>query len=615
MQVFIAEKPSVAQAIANEFPGRKIKRPGYIEIGDIYITWCIGHLLEQAEPHEYDVRYKKWSISDLPISPEKWILKVNKKTQEQFFHVKSLLNKAKSVVHVGDPDRVGQILVDEILHFVNLPKSTKVQRCLISDLNPESIQKALKNLRDNKEFVSLSISALARMRADWLYGINMTRLCTLYSSRYRFKKGVLSIGRVQTPVLGLIVKRYLEIINFISKDFYELQVNFKTGFGEIYKAKWKPSEACFPYMDADNRVVNKALVELVQNKITNQEGIIESIEENEKYTSQPLPYNLSALQIDASIYFGINAQDTLQIAQALYETYKVTTYPRSDCRYIPEEHFKDSQNIINSIQKVIPRLESFCKDTDLKIKTKAWNTKKVSAHHAIIPTLKTGVKFQKENEKKIYELICRRYLMQFYPKYRYSETKIETKVLTGSFISKGISILDIGFKVLYTSFSNSQKDIILPNLKKGDIVCFENSDLVIKKTTPPKNFTDASLISAMTGIGRYVESSEIKKILNSTNGLGTEATRASIIEILFKRGFILREGKSILPTKLGIAFISCLPNEMVIPDMTALWEANLEKIYKKEMTYAEFMNNLNIYMLELLSKVDYRKFISLSKLD
>jgi len=611
LRLFIAEKPSLGRALVDVLPKPHQKSDGYITAGngDI-VTWCIGHLLEQAQPEAYNPDYKKWAVEHLPIIPTEWKLVVKGNTKKQFTVVKKLIKQADVLVNMGDPDRVGQILIDEVINHCAVSKAKKaaVLRCLISDLNSVAVKKSLNNLRKNTDFIPLATSALARARADWLYGINMTRLCTLQGRQSGYN-GVLSIGRVQTPVLGLIVHRDLEIANFVSKPFYEVICTLLTSKGESYQAKWRPSKACEPYMDEDNRVLSKALALNVISKVQNQAGKIVNVTRAKKSTPPPLPYSLSALQIDAAKRFGLSAQSVLDTCQQLYERHKLITYPRSDCRYLPKEHLNDAKQVVGAISKSCPALTDAANNTNLSLKSKAWNDSKVSAHHAIIPTSKsTDLSRLTATENNIYKLVARQYLIQFYPPFEYVDKQIDTEVSGGLFIAKQKDTVSQGWKALFPSKQSSQGEsefsaVNLPTVLKGDKVHCQQADLKEKQTTPPKYFTDATLLSAMTGIARYVTDVSIKKVLRDTDGLGTEATRAGIIELLFKRQFLTRKGKDIRATDVGTQLICSLPERMTIPDMTAHWESQLEAISQREIKYAHFMDPITQSIYALIGEV------------
>lgn len=614
-RLFIAEKPSLARAIADVLPEPHQKGNGFIKAGngDI-VSWCIGHLLEQATPEVYDQRYKKWQVNDLPIVPEKWILMPKSNTAKQFNILVDLIKSADQIVHAGDPDREGQLLVDEVLNYCKLPdtKRKSIQRCLISDLNASAVEKSLQQLRSNQEFIPLSTSALARARADWLYGINMSRVCTIVGQKSGYR-GVLSIGRVQTPILGLVVRRDIDIEQFVPKPFYEVYAVLETEHNEKFKAKWQPSEACAPYQDEEGRVLVKALAENVCQRIINQTGTVEKVSNKKKELAPPLPFNLSALQIEMAKKNGLSAQDVLDICQALYEKHKLITYPRSDCRFLPQEHIDQINGVKSAIENNCPELKTAIDNADFTLRSKTWNDKKVEAHHAIIPTLrKARMENLTENEKAVYQVIATQYLAQFYPAYKYAELQIDVDIVGGKFISKTNQMLDEGWKVLFRS-KNFQNDNDNPNnessgvltklVKKGESVQCVDTELLSKETQPPKPFTDATLLSAMTGIARFVKDPEIKKILRETDGLGTEATRAGIIELLFKRQFLTRQGKTIRSTPVGRNLILSLPEMMSMPDMTAHWEMQLDDISKKEFSYQQFMHQLNVSLLSLVGQL------------
>jgi DNA topoisomerase-3 len=610
MKLYIAEKPSLARALADVLPGPNKKGDGFIQLGNgDRVSWCIGHLLEQAEPDVYDARYKKWRIQDLPIVPDQWKLVAKTSTRKQLTTLKKLIREANVLVHVGDPDREGQLLVDEVINYahINAEKRARTQRCLVSDLNPAGVRKALQNLRSNTEFIPLATSALARTRADWLYGINLTRLCSLLGQRNGFK-GVLSIGRVQTPVLGLVVRRDQEIEAFTSKPFYELVLDIQDR-DTVYQAKWRPSEACQAYMDDENRVLSRKLVENVASRVFNQQGHIEKLKHSKKQQAAPLPFNLSALQIEAARRFGLSAQQVLDSCQQLYERHKLITYPRSDCRYLPQAHWQEAAQLCSAINTVIPDLQILTESCDLRLKTKAWDDKKVGAHHAIIPTAKKMTAAQLTAvEQKLYELIARQYLMQFLGPYEYRQLDLETCIQGGMFVSQFKATLAVGWKrALLPVKSPSEAEPSLAmfpdKLKQGDQVSCIAVHIQDKQTTAAKHFTDATLLAAMTGIARYVNDPEIRKILRETDGLGTEATRASIIELLFKRGFLLRKGKEIHASQVARELINKLPDSLSLPDMTAQWEAQLNAISLRELSYSSFMLPMQQSLSKLIDDV------------
>ncbi|WP_166422435.1 DNA topoisomerase III [Paraglaciecola sp. 20A4] len=626
MILYIAEKPSLGRAIAQGFSGQQQKQDGYIQLGNgDCVTWCIGHLLEQAEPDKYDPAYAKWALQHLPIVPQDWILVPKKGTSKQLSVIKRLLKTATHVVNAGDPDREGQLLVDEVITYCKVKRNIidNAGRLLINDLNLNAVKKSLSNIRPNRDFTGLSISALARSRADWLYGLNLTRAYTLLGQRGGYS-GVLSVGRVQTPVLGLVVRRDAEIAQFQSKPFYEVLATLAThaigdDSSQTFSAKWQPSAACEPYQDEEGRVIVKKLAQTVVSKTRGQLGVVESYTVKDKQSPPPLPYNLSSLQIDASKRFNLSPKTVLNVCQSLYERHQLITYPRSDSRYLPMEHFSEAPKVLSAIKANAPEQQSAVDNANSKLKSKAWNDSKVDAHHAIIPTSRSkAISSLSADEAKIYQLIAMQYVMQFYGPHKYQEQTAVVTIAGGVFVAKSKATTDKGWLALTKQSEPKQEtknEPALPTLAKGQSLDCIDSQLVEKQTSPPKHFTEATLLAAMTGIARYVHDANIKKILKDTDGLGTEATRASIIDLLFKRQFMQKNGKEIHATATGKALINALPSESTRPDMTAIWEANLDKISQRKMRYQDFMQPLTHTIGELINasqRIDTSQFAGLA---
>lgn len=620
MILYLAEKPSLGRAIAAVLPAPQKKEQGCIRLanGDV-VSWCIGHLLEQAEPEDYDAKYKKWQLEHLPIIPEQWQLKARKGCTEQLRLLKKLIAQADQLVHAGDPDREGQLLVDEVLTWAGASstKLAQTKRLLISDLNPAAVRRALDQMKDNKAFVPLSVSALARSRADWLYGLNLTRAYTLQGQKSGYH-GVLSVGRVQTPVLGLVVRRDQAIADFVSKPFYEVLAHLRTEHGEMFTAQWQPSEACLPYQDEEGRVLLRSLAEMVQRKITDQPANVVDVTKKQKKQAPPLPYNLSALQIDAARRFGYSAQQVLDCCQRLYEQHQLITYPRSDNRYLPAAHFYDATAVSQAIASNVPQLNSAVQQADLSLRSKAWNDSKVEAHHAIIPTVKKQAAGKlSAAELRIYQLIAQHYLAQFYPEAVTAEMKVAITIAGGAFRATANSEIQAGWKQLFRhddthaeqKLNADEGDALLqtklPPLVKGQNLHCTQGEVLEKHTQAPKHFTDATLLAAMTGIARYVTDAAIRKILKETDGLGTEATRAGIIELLFKRGYMQRQGKQILATATGKALIAALPESAATPDMTAQWEAALTAISQRQQSYQQFMQPLQVTLQQMITQATH----------
>ncbi|WP_286264917.1 DNA topoisomerase III [Thalassotalea atypica] len=607
MNLYIAEKPSLGRAIADALPKPHKKQQGFIQTGNgDVVTWCIGHILEQVEPDHYDEKYKKWQLEHLPIIPEQWQLKPKFKTKSQLTVVRKLVKQCHHIIHAGDPDREGQLLVDEVIDYLNVSqqKRQSMQRLLISDLNLAAVKRSLTQLKPNSDFMPLSVSALARSRADWLYGINLTRAYTIQGGKVGYQ-GVLSVGRVQTPVLGLVVNRGKEISAFTSKPFYEVNAEVSTVNNETFMAKWQPSEACQPYMDEEGRVLVRSLALNVIQRIEHQTATVIEVKKEQKKQNAPLTYNLSSLQIDAAKIFSMNAKLVLDVCQSLYEKHKLITYPRSDCRYLPLEHHQQAKSILSIIAQSGIAYAEGAKHADPSIKSKTFNNGKVSAHHAIVPTEKSPSNTNLNNfEKNIYGLIARQYIAQFYPAYLYNHTRISLDIAGGRFCASANVPEQLGWKSLFNTTNKKADDEVnqsLPQINKGEVVQCVKGHLLEKETQPPKAFTDATLLGAMTGINRFVTDKALKSILKDTDGLGTEATRAGIIELLFKRGFLKRQGKQIHATDVGIGLIDALPVQCTTPDMTAQWEATLNDIGEKKANYQNFMQPLSATLVELVS--------------
>jgi DNA topoisomerase-3 len=610
MKLYIAEKPSLGRAIAEVLPKPHRKADGCIYAGNgDCVTWCLGHLLEQAEPHSYDPTFKQWRLEHLPIIPEQWQLQPKPSGRKQLAVIRKLVKASDQLIHAGDPDREGQLLVDQVIEYLRVPRNKRatVKRCLISDLNPAAVGRAVSQLRDNKEFIPLSTSALARSRADWLYGINMTRAYTLMGRQVGYQ-GVVSVGRVQTPVLGLVVRRDEEIDRFVAKPFYELIAHLQTDQRECFKARWQPSEACQPWQDEEGRVLSRALAENVQSRIHQQPAHVTDSSRKTKKQPPPLPFSLSALQIAAARRFSMSARQVLDTCQTLYERHKLLTYPRSDCRYLPLEHFAERDAVIEALAGNCPPLAQGARDADRELRSAAWNDSKVEAHHAIIPTArKMDTSKLNQTERNIYELVARQYLAQFYPAHEYSDSQIDLEIAGGRFVARARTALLPGWKQLFHTpkkldASDSALNTQLPKLEKGDTCHCEKGEILEKKTTPPKPFDDASLLAAMTGISRYVQDPELRKVLRDTDGLGTEATRAGIIELLFQRQFLARRGRHIRSTDAGRGLINSLPETATKPDMTARWESQLHAVSQRQGSYEGFMQPLLVSLRELVAR-------------
>jgi DNA topoisomerase-3 len=589
MRLFIAEKPSLARAIAQALPEPHHRTKTHIRCGGgNVVAWCAGHILETAPPEAYRVHYKSWRMGDLPITPRDWKHAVSR--PELLDAIRGLLQGAARVVHAGDPDREGQLLVDEVLDFLGY--RGPVDRLLIRDLSPDAVRTQLAALEPNTKYRPLYESALARQRADWLYGMNMTRLYTLLGRAAGYD-GVLSVGRVQTPVLGLIVARDRAIADFTPAPYYVVEATFRKQGAETFRAAWVPGPAAQPHLDEDKRLLVRGIAEAVRDRVHGRTGSITACTQAKRSETPPLPYSLADLQMEAGRRLGMSAQAVLDACQSLYETHRLTTYPRSDCAHLPEAHHAQAKDVAAAVARHAPSLAGAAAGTNLTLRSKAWNDKKISAHHAIIPTpsAEAAPAQLSDAERAIYELIARRYLTQFYPAHEYLQTKLTLDIAGETFAATGRQVLAAGWKALWAdaptgdvSSSDDAQKIErdgappLPPLAQGDPVAAVDIAVGDKKTQPPKHFTDASLIAAMCAVAKFVSSPHTKKILSETDGIGTPATRAAIIETLFERGYVTRDKRAIVSTETGRALIGCLPEVATTPDMTAVWEAAMRAI-------------------------------------
>lgn len=582
MRLYIAEKPSMGLEIAKCLPGPMRRGEGFIETAGGTVTWGFGHLLRQAEPQEYDEKYKKWRAEDLPIVPQEWKLIVEASAKKQFGIVKDLIARADEIVHAGDPDREGQLLIDEMLDYVGNTKP--VRRILLNALDEKSIREANDHLRDNRDFAPLKESALARARADWLIGMNLSRAYTLAARRAGHDM-TLPVGRVKTPTLALVVRREREIKDFHATLYYTIKAEFVHANGS-FTAVWKPGEEQAG-LDAEGRLVDKTEAEakLAAFSETDGEGRIETYAKARKEEPPRLPFSLSSLQVLAGRRFGYEPQQVLDTAQALYEK-KLTSYPRSDCEYLPKNQLASAVTILKNLADGEEKeLSAWAMGADEKLRSRAWDDKKITAHHAIIPTtVKANPATLTPMQRDIYFLIAQAYLAQFYPAHVYDQTKVGVRYGDERFTASGRTVRDMGWKALYAG-KNADKEeppesddtAALPAMEKGDPVRYGGGKLAEKQTKPPSRFTPATLLAAMKDIHKYVKDAEAKKRLRAVSGIGTEATRAAIIEDLIRRKFLKAQGKKkqLIPQSVAELLVDALPDAMTYPDKTAVWEDEL----------------------------------------
>ncbi len=604
MRVFLCEKPSQGRDIANVL-GCRDKLDGALRGGNDVVTWGFGHILSQADPEHYDAALSEWTFESLPIVPTQWQMVVPSDKKKQFNVIKKLLASATEVVIATDADREGEVIAREILDFVGY--TGPVSRLWLSALDDASVRKALVNLKPGAETESLYWAGLGRSQADWLLGMNLTRLCTLIGRAVGYR-GALSVGRVQTPTLRLVVERDHAIANFMAKPFYDVMATVDAGF----KAKWQVPESIG---DESGRCLSREAATQVVNQCQGQVAQVSVFDTKRQKAKHPALLFLGSLQKLMSTKYGYTAQQVLDTAQALYEKHKLTTYPRTDCAFLPVSQQSEVSQIVNALSQR-PELSTLCQNADIGMKSACWNDKKVaqSSHHAIIPTAKTpDLSALNEREKNVYLMIVQRYLAQFYPHAEDDATVIELQCGSHRFKTTGKVERVKGWRVV-TQEEPEEKDEgkgkseemtqSLPVLSVGQSVTMSQINVVDKKTTPPAAFTEGTLLDAMANIARSDNiPAQFKAILKETAGLGTQATRAAIIETLKKRGYIEAKGKKLLSTPAGRGLIQALPNEISNPVMTAVWEQALEGIANQTTTLDAFMNNQKGFVSTIVSKV------------
>lgn len=609
MQLYITEKPSVASDIAKALNLKFQRKEGYFDAGDTVITWCYGHLLKSREPEEYNESYKHWKASDLPLKLHPIQLEPIADKKAHTKQVISLIKQADLIIHAGDPDDEGQLLVDELLLFAKSKKPVK--RLLINDNTDAAIKKALTNLQENSKFDGIFQKTLARTTGDLIYGLSMTRAYTLAGKKQGYG-GVLSVGRVQTPILGLIVRRFLANQAHTASFFYTLTGAFTVN-DKAFTANWQISSDA--PKDEKNRLISKNFAEGLAEKLKGRDAVVSSVKTEDKNTAPPLPFNLVKLQQHMNQRFKLTAARTLEITQTLREKHKAITYNRSDCSYLSEEQYEEAPKLVQALRKNFTELGAI--DIDVIRKSKAFDSKKVTAHTAIIPTCNVPkMEALTIDEKNVYKAILDQYIVQFQKNKSYKEVTVNINVDGETFTAKAQKVIDAGF----TSFlkgtdltdaenkdADTSRDVnesgifeLLKDLKQGLVgVC----DYVLvneRKTTPPPLFTESTLLAALVRIADFVENPKIKSLLKAKDkdkkdehgGIGTPATRSDMLEKLKKRGFIKLEKDKLIPTQVGIDFLRSLPEEATLPDMTALWSEKQTEIERGTKTIDEFVSEL-----------------------
>lgn len=609
MILVIAEKPVLGKAIADALPGTAAMKNGCIYKDDYIVTWVFGHMLSLKEPEDYDIGYKSWNINSLPIFFKDWQVKIGKdgnlnkgqiSKSQRVNQIGNLLKQADEVIHAGDPDDEGQLLIDELLRWFNYKGIVK--RLDTANTTLVAMKKALSHMTDNKPHEPYGWSAYARSVADLMVGINMSRLFSCKNQT------LLTIGRVQTPTLGLVVNRDLAIEGHHKQKYYTIgcDINFNN---DTVQADFIPAKTDSNLVDG--HILSKEYAEQICNRLKGQTLKNINITKKIVYEAPPLPFNLVKLQTYCSGKFGYSPQQVLDITQSLRENHKAITYNRSDCQYLSEEHYKEAPV---TMKAVIMNIRYKPKSLDMNLKSKCFDSSKISAHFAIIPTnQKVNLDKLSEAEKNVYLAICKYYIAQFMPKAKKEQTNLSIELGNGEAI-KAVStvIIEQGYRSI---FNEAEKDKA-SNLSKipegiysGEIT---DTDIAEKETKPPSRYTKASLNEDMTCISKYVKDPKIKQLLLSKDegkegergSIGTSATRSGIIESLVKRGFLREDGKKIISTALGRELYRILPDEIKKADMTAEWWSIQEEIQNGTVNYNKLIDSVYDTIKHIVTNVD-----------
>lgn len=593
ISLVLAEKPSVGRDIARVLNCNK-KGNGYFENNKYIVTWALGHLVTLADPEEYEKKYKTWDINDLPILPNDMKLVVIKQSSKQFYTVKELMNRkdVSEIIIATDAGREGELVARWIIEKANVRKPLK--RLWISSVTDKAIKDGFNKLKDGKAYENLYESAKGRAEADWIVGINATRaLTTKYNSQ-------LSCGRVQTPTLAIIAQREEEIKNFVPKEYYGITANTKD-----LKLIWQDK-------NNNTRSFNKESIDKILASIKNKDAQVIDVNKSLKKSYSPGLYDLTELQRDANKIFNFSAKETLSIMQRLYENHKILTYPRTDSRYLTEDIVPTLKDRLKAIN--IGPYSKFASNILGRpiVGNKSFvDNSKVTDHHAIIPTEQRVILSElSDKERKIYDLVVKRFLAVLYPPFEYEQTTIRAKIGEENFVAKGKRIIKEGFKEIYSVNEDDLEDDdigeqVLPLINKGDKLKVISVVQTNGKTKPPAPFNEGTLLSAMENPTKYMETQnkELAKILGETGGIGTVATRADIIEKLFNTFLIENRGKDIFITGKGKQLLELVPEELKSPDLTAEWEKKLGLIAQGKLNRKTFINEMKEYSKDIIKDI------------
>lgn len=612
MKLFLCEKPSQAKDIGKVLGVLGGRDNGFFCKGDIAVTWCFGHILANAMPTAYGEAYADFgNIDALPLLPDKWLMEVSDSAAKQFKVIRTLLAKADEVVIATDADREGEVIGREVLEYCGY--RGKVSRFWTSGLDAASVKKALGRIMPGGKTETLYQAGLARSRADWLVGMNLSRAYTAAYAEGRGKAHTLSVGRIQTPTLALVVRRDAAIDTFKPYPYYTLRAVFQVASGS-FEAVWQIPDAL---KNQDGLCTDQQAVDKLTAVLPDSSGRIATAKTERKHSPPPLPYSLSALQKAAGNRFGLSPDKVLDIAQALYEKHKITSYPRSPCRYLPKSQQAEVPAVFAAMLSLDPSLDKVLKQADPARASRVWNDGQVNkhSHHAIIPTTQTGVDLSKLNkaEHDIYLMIRNRYISQFYPDYEYDSSTIEVECCEHSFRTVGRQPVNPGWKSLLgeevedeAAGGDKEGDgAALPPVGENETVRCRSADAAHTKTVPPPRFTEPSLLDEMQTLSDFlktVDNAQIKKVLRATEGLGTEATRANILKRLYEMGYLEKKGRKVSATDKGKRLISLIPEVLADPVTTAKWELALSGIETGKLGLAEFMHHQAAWISRLVAQ-------------
>ncbi|MBG6467780.1 DNA topoisomerase III [Pseudomonas aeruginosa] len=605
MRLFLCEKPSQGKDIGRIL-GATQRGEGCLNGSGVTVTWCIGHLVEAAAPEVYDAALKRWSLEQLPIIPQQWRVEVKPKTATQFKVVKALLAKATHLVIATDADREGELIAREIIDLCGY--RGPIERLWLSALNDASIRTALAKLRPSAETLPMYYSALARSRADWLVGMNLSRLFTVLGRQAGYD-GVLSVGRVQTPTLKLVVDRDREIAAFVSVPYWAIDVALAAG-GQTFTAQWVAPDAS---ADDAGRCLQQPIAQQAAQQIRAAGSAqVVSVETERVREGPPLLFDLGTLQEVCSKQLGLDVQETLEIAQALYETHKATTYPRSDSGHLPASMFAEVPTVLDSLLKTDPTLAPIMGQLDRTQRSRAWNDSKVTAHHGIIPTLEpANLSAMSEKEQAVYRLIRAHYLAQFLPHHEFDRTVADLSCGQQKLVATGKQVVVKGWRLVLAEperegsadeDGDAPRSQVLPALRDGMACQVAGADIKALKTMPPKPYTQGELVKAMKGVARFVTDPRLKQKLKDTTGIGTEATRANILSGLIARGYIVKKGRSIRASDAALTLIDAVPAAIADPGTTAVWEQTLDMIEAGQLTLDVFIGKQAAWISQLIAQ-------------